>query len=109
MKLRTCSESLERVAVIYVTGTKITSMSNLINQLYHASLLFVCTTLFLPCICIYVVSSWAFIAFWKFQSIYVSFANWHINERCNNAGIAVLTWKAKASLHIRRRVRNNTK
>ena len=51
VKLRTCSDSLERVAVIYVTGTKITSMSNLINQLYHASLLFVCTTLFLPCIC----------------------------------------------------------
>ena len=37
MKLRTCSDSLERAAVIYLTGTKITSMSNLINQLYHAS------------------------------------------------------------------------
>ena len=91
---------------------------NHINQLHHASLYFICTTLFLPCICKNVVSTWAFIAFRKFQishlslniyvSVYVSFAHWIINERCNNAGIIVLTWKAKASPHMRRRASETT-
>ena len=57
--------------------------------------------------CIYLVSRENSVC--RNMSFAEALCAWHINERCNNAGVSVLTWKVKTSPHMRRCVRNNIK